>query len=99
MVHVSMHFEEHMRLLWRWILNPAVLHRGAHLCKSKVGITILATIGLHKVWFQPATPDMSNRVEAAGDVLVRMGQESYNPQITWPGGDSVPFLLIQYRLH
>ena len=59
----------------------------------------LATIGLHKVWFQLATPDMSNRAEAAGDVLVRMGQESYNPQITWPGGDSVPFLLIQYRLH
>lgn len=39
------------------MVNTAVLHRGAHLCQSEVGITILAAIGLHKVGFQPAAPD------------------------------------------
>ena len=54
-------------------VNAAVLHRGAHLCQSEVGITILAAFGLHKVGVSAGAPDMSKMAEAAGNVLVRMG--------------------------
>jgi hypothetical protein len=86
-----------MGLPWGWVVGAAALHpgRGAYLWKSKVG---LAAIGLHKVGFQPSAPGISKEVEAVENLLVRTGQESYDPQTTWPGGDSVPFLLIRASL-
>ncbi|KAN0138406.1 hypothetical protein V8E53_003869 [Lactarius tabidus] len=75
---------------WRWIVHTAALH-------LRWG-SILAAVELYKVGFQPSAPDISKWVEAAENLLVRTDQESYDPQTTWPRGDSVPFPLIQASL-